>query len=133
MIGNPEFGEVRACSVSLINQFNESMEQSINKSIERASEQASKQASEQAIKRASEQASERASNQASEQAIKRASKRVPCITPTPTSPVRALQPIPCDFIGFVESQNNLVHTEGESLSSHDELMANFFAQVTSQT
>lgn len=38
------------------------------------------------------------------------------------------QPVPCDFIGFVESQNNLVHTEGETLSSHDELMANFFAQ-----
>ena len=38
------------------------------------------------------------------------------------------QPIPCDFIGFVEAQNNLVHTEGETLSSHDELMANFFAQ-----
>lgn len=41
------------------------------------------------------------------------------------------QTIPCDFIGFVESQNNLVHTEGEDLSSHDELMANFFAQVNS--
>jgi len=38
------------------------------------------------------------------------------------------QPVPCDFIGFVESQNNLVHTEGEDLSAHDELMANFFAQ-----
>lgn len=38
------------------------------------------------------------------------------------------QPVPCDFIGFIESQNNLVHTEGETLSPHDELMANFFAQ-----
>ena len=39
------------------------------------------------------------------------------------------QPTPCDFIGFIRAQNNLVHTEGEDLSSHDELMANFFAQV----
>ena len=39
------------------------------------------------------------------------------------------QPVPCDFIGFVKPQNNLVHTEGEALASHDELMANFFAQV----
>ena len=38
------------------------------------------------------------------------------------------QPVPCDFIGFVEAQNQLVHTEGEELSCHDELMANFFAQ-----
>ena len=38
------------------------------------------------------------------------------------------QPVPCDFLGFVEAQNHLVHTEGEELSSHDELMANFFAQ-----
>ena len=38
------------------------------------------------------------------------------------------QPVPCDFIGFIRAQNNLVHTEGEDLSSHDELMANFFAQ-----
>jgi hypothetical protein len=34
------------------------------------------------------------------------------------------QPVPCDFIGFVEAQNNLVHTEGEDLSCHDELMSN---------
>jgi glucose-6-phosphate isomerase len=42
------------------------------------------------------------------------------------------QPTPCDFIGFIRAQNNLVHTEGEDLSSHDELMANFFAQVCSR-
>lgn len=35
--------------------------------------------------------------------------------------------VPCEFIGFVESQNP-VHLKGEPVSSHDELMANFFAQ-----
>lgn len=37
------------------------------------------------------------------------------------------QTVPCDFIGFVESQHDLC-LDGEALSSHDELMANFFAQ-----
>ncbi|GMI12590.1 hypothetical protein TrLO_g13002 [Triparma laevis f. longispina] len=37
------------------------------------------------------------------------------------------QAVPCDFIGFVKSQNDLV-VDGETLSSHDELMTNFFAQ-----
>ncbi len=37
------------------------------------------------------------------------------------------QTVPCDFIGFVSSQHDLC-LDGESLSSHDELMANFFAQ-----
>jgi len=37
------------------------------------------------------------------------------------------QTVPCEFIGFVQSQHDLC-IDGESLSSHDELMANFFAQ-----
>lgn len=37
------------------------------------------------------------------------------------------QVVPCDFIGFVQSQHDFC-VEGEYLSSHDELMANFFAQ-----
>ena len=37
------------------------------------------------------------------------------------------QPVPCDFIGFVQSQHDFC-LDSESLSSHDELMANFFAQ-----
>lgn len=37
------------------------------------------------------------------------------------------QTVPCDFIGFVQSQHDLC-IDDESLSSHDELMANFFAQ-----
>lgn len=37
------------------------------------------------------------------------------------------QTVPCDFIGFVQSQHDLC-IDGEFLSSHDELMANFFAQ-----
>lgn len=37
------------------------------------------------------------------------------------------QTVPCDFIGFVKSQHDLC-VDGEFLSSHDELMANFFAQ-----
>eukprot|EP00980_Cylindrotheca_fusiformis_P009498 scaffold2077_cov119-Cylindrotheca_fusiformis.AAC.1 len=37
------------------------------------------------------------------------------------------QTVPCDFIGFCQSQHDLC-LDGESLSSHDELMANFFAQ-----
>ncbi|KAL7561200.1 hypothetical protein ACA910_004126 [Epithemia clementina (nom. ined.)] len=37
------------------------------------------------------------------------------------------QTVPCDFIGFVQSQHDFC-VEGEDLSSHDELMANFFAQ-----
>lgn len=37
------------------------------------------------------------------------------------------QTVPCDFIGFCESQHDYC-VDGESLSSHDELMANFFAQ-----
>jgi len=37
------------------------------------------------------------------------------------------QAVPCDFIGFVTSQHDLC-IDGEKLSSHDELMANFFAQ-----
>jgi len=37
------------------------------------------------------------------------------------------QTVPCDFIGFVQSQHDLC-IDGESLSAHDELMANFFAQ-----
>lgn len=35
--------------------------------------------------------------------------------------------VPVDFIGFAESQQPQ-HVVGEELSSHDELMANFFAQ-----
>jgi glucose-6-phosphate isomerase len=37
------------------------------------------------------------------------------------------QTVPCDFIGFCQSQHDLC-LDGENLSSHDELMANFFAQ-----
>ena len=37
------------------------------------------------------------------------------------------QTVPCDFIGFVQSQHDLC-LDDESLSAHDELMANFFAQ-----
>ncbi|KAM3577896.1 hypothetical protein VYU27_000001 [Nannochloropsis oceanica] len=37
------------------------------------------------------------------------------------------QVVPVDFIGFAESQKAL-HVVGEELSSHDELMCNFFAQ-----
>lgn len=37
------------------------------------------------------------------------------------------QVVPVDFIGFAESQKAL-HVAGEELSSHDELMCNFFAQ-----
>jgi glucose-6-phosphate isomerase len=37
------------------------------------------------------------------------------------------QTVPCDFIGFAQSQHDFC-VDGESLSSHDELMANFFAQ-----
>jgi len=37
------------------------------------------------------------------------------------------QTVPCDFIGFVCNQRDL-NIDGEILSSHDELMANFFAQ-----
>jgi len=37
------------------------------------------------------------------------------------------QTVPCDFIGFVQSQHDLC-MDGETLSSHDELMSNFFAQ-----
>lgn len=35
--------------------------------------------------------------------------------------------IPCDFLGFAHSQQP-VQMEGEAVSNHDELMANFFAQ-----
>jgi len=37
------------------------------------------------------------------------------------------QTVPCEFIGFVQSQHDLC-LDDEKLSSHDELMANFFAQ-----
>jgi len=37
------------------------------------------------------------------------------------------QTVPTDFIGFIQSQHPL-HVEGEHIASHDELMANFFAQ-----
>jgi len=37
------------------------------------------------------------------------------------------QAIPVDFLGFVQSQHDLL-MDGEKLSSHDELMSNFFAQ-----
>jgi glucose-6-phosphate isomerase len=37
------------------------------------------------------------------------------------------QTVACDFIGFVQSQHDLC-LDDEQLSSHDELMANFFAQ-----
>lgn len=37
------------------------------------------------------------------------------------------QTVPCDFIGFLQSQHDFC-LDDESLSSHDELMANFFAQ-----
>lgn len=37
------------------------------------------------------------------------------------------QTVPCDFIGFMESQNPICE-EGEPVSNHDELVANFFAQ-----
>merc|ERR1712226_175767 len=37
--------------------------------------------------------------------------------------------VPCDFVGFMESQAPVDMTaNGESVSNHDELMANFFAQ-----
>lgn len=37
------------------------------------------------------------------------------------------QTVPCDFIGFIASQHDLC-MDGEDMSSHDELMSNFFAQ-----
>jgi glucose-6-phosphate isomerase len=37
------------------------------------------------------------------------------------------QTVPSEFIGFAQSQHDFC-LDGESLSSHDELMANFFAQ-----
>lgn len=37
------------------------------------------------------------------------------------------QTVACDFIGFVDSQHDLC-IDGEQISSHDELMSNFFAQ-----
>ena len=46
-------------------------------------------------------------------------------SPPPTHPPTSF-PIQ-DFIGFAESQKEL-HVQGEELSSHDELMCNFFAQ-----
>ena len=42
-------------------------------------------------------------------------------------PPRKTQVCPAEFIGFIESQHHL-HVEGEVVASHDELMANFFAQ-----
>lgn len=36
--------------------------------------------------------------------------------------------VPCDFIGFCESQNPVL-LAGEAVSNHDELMSNFFAQA----
>ena len=36
--------------------------------------------------------------------------------------------IPCEFIGFVKSQNPIAYKD-EVVSNHDELMSNFFAQV----
>lgn len=37
------------------------------------------------------------------------------------------QTVPCDFLGFVQSQHDYI-LDGEKLSSHDELMSNFIAQ-----
>lgn len=37
------------------------------------------------------------------------------------------QTVPCEFIGFLQSQHDIC-IDGETVSSHDELMANFFAQ-----
>jgi glucose-6-phosphate isomerase len=37
------------------------------------------------------------------------------------------QPVPCEFIGFAQSQHDFC-VDNKVLSSHDELMANFFAQ-----
>jgi len=37
------------------------------------------------------------------------------------------QTVPADFIGFIQSQHDIC-IDGEDLSSHDELMSNFFAQ-----
>lgn len=45
------------------------------------------------------------------------------------SHTRLSQVCPAEFIGFIESQNPL-HIKGEPICSHDELMANFFAQVS---
>jgi len=36
--------------------------------------------------------------------------------------------VPCEFVGFAKSQAADVTLEGSSVSNHDELMANFFAQ-----
>lgn len=36
--------------------------------------------------------------------------------------------VPCDFLGFCESQHPIA-LEGETVSNHDELMSNFFAQA----
>ena len=36
--------------------------------------------------------------------------------------------VPCDFIGFCESQEPL-ELKGEPVSNHDELMSNYFAQA----
>lgn len=40
--------------------------------------------------------------------------------------------VPVDFIGFVKSQRD-VEMKGETVSNHDELMCNFFAQVSTRT
>lgn len=37
--------------------------------------------------------------------------------------------VPCDFIGIVRSQQS-VYLKNETVSNHDELMCNFFAQVS---
>ena len=37
------------------------------------------------------------------------------------------QVVPCEFIGFLSSQHDLC-IDGQTVSAHDELMANFFAQ-----
>ena len=39
--------------------------------------------------------------------------------------------VPCEFIGTIKSQQS-VYLKGELVSNHDELMCNFFAQVSSQ-
>ena len=58
-----------------------------------------------------------------------ATLRRPC-APPPHLVVRAQgRVIPCEFIGVCRSQQG-VHLAGEKVSSHEELMCNYFAQAS---
>ena len=40
--------------------------------------------------------------------------------------------MPCEFVGAAVGQQ-AVYLDGEAVSNHDELMSNFFAQVSART